>query len=110
MTNQEMVVRLSALVRTANKFRTCYLWSGDNGNAALRESYEKFWSIPAFEFVKKGHKYSFAFTVEQSRKNTYARGEYYRDGERVTLRVVKQLLANAEKGLARKTKRPAEEN
>lgn len=96
MSNQEIINKLHDLLFRVDKFKNCYFWSSDNGNAKQRESYCHYWNIPTFSFYESGNLYTVKFTVEQSRHNTYVKTLYTRNNKKTTLTAIKNALKRLE--------------
>ena len=96
MTNPEIIDKLHELLYNVDKFKNCYFWTGDNGNARQRESYCKLWNIPTFSFIESNNLYTVNFIVEQSRHNTYVKTLYTRNGKKTNLTAIKNVLKRLE--------------
>ena len=81
----------------ANKFKYCYFWSGDNGNAQKRASYERYWSYSKTHWSDGENEWAVSYSVTQSRHNTYATGYYHKNGNLTNLTAIKHQRAFLEK-------------
>ena len=92
MTTNEIIQVLEAIIERVAKFKNSYFWTPPQ-NARARRDYEKYYSIPALEFEFGGNKYLAEFTVECSCNNVYAKGVYFKNGNKTTLTAIKNVLA-----------------
>ena len=76
----------------SEKFRYCYFWEGDNGNQNARNYYSRQWSVPEYAWNDGENDWSVSYSVTQSRKNTYASGEYRKNGQVTNLNAVRHQL------------------
>ena len=89
MERKQVLEALERIFAEHEYFRYSYMWTADNGSASSRAWYEKKHSVDPVTWSENGHEFKASFTVAQSRKNTYAKGHYYRDGEKTTLTAIK---------------------
>ena len=85
LASEEAIHHINCIEVRSEKFRTCYFWSGDNGNKSLRRGYGKRWSVPEYCWSDGEHEWTASYEVSQSRKYTYAHGFYYKDGKKTNL-------------------------
>lgn len=79
---------IEAVIDMADKMKNAYFWD-NNMNAKLRESYDRYHSVPEVCWEEGGHTYSAAFSTQSSRHNVYAKGYYYKDDEKTNLRAIR---------------------
>lgn len=90
MNKTEVCKALETLFKTAEKFKSCYFWRSPQ-KAADRRYYEKQYSIPEFTFEYGGKTYNVEYSVNCTCNNVYARGRYYRDGNKTTITALKNV-------------------
>ena len=81
--------QIEDIIDTADYCMRSFLWSGDNGNRYMRNRRAKDFNCPEVTWVEGGDEYSAEYTFSQSRKHTYAKGYYYKNGNRTTLTAIK---------------------
>lgn len=88
----EIAEALTELIDIARRMRGSYYFSAPS-TAHERRAYERRNSCETFTFEFDDHTYECSFETVCSCKNVYAHGKYYRDGNKVTLRVLTACLA-----------------
>ena len=87
--------KIKALIATAEKFKNAYFFSPAS-NAQLRQSYDKYHSIPEFTWVENGHAYTCEYIVSSTSSYVSAKGYYTKDGKKTTLTAIKNSLKRLE--------------
>lgn len=89
------IAKIQAVIDCAEEMRNAYFWAPP-GNASSRRWYEKKHSAERVEWEEGGRRYSAEFEASCSCRNIYARGYYYRDGQKTTLTAIKNSLKRLE--------------
>lgn len=91
MSDLDIINQLEHLITVADQMKSSYFWHAP-ATARERRDYEKRNSVPAFRWEENGHTWAAAFTVRCSTSKIYAKGEYYRDGNKTTLTAIRNSL------------------
>ena len=91
-----LISQIAQIVEEAEKMKGAYYFKSP-GSASSRRSYEKSHSHGPIEWTENGHKYSAEYNVRCSCKNVYAKGYYFKDGEKTTLTAIKNSLKRLSK-------------
>lgn len=95
MNNMEIVSLISSIIANHEMFKSSIKRSPRT--YAERRAFEQRYRIPERSFRYNGHDYTVEYIVDCSGYCIYAKGYYYKDGERTTLTAIKnihkQLLA-----------------
>ena len=91
MTKTEIIKRLEKIVLTAEKMQKAYYFTPPK-KAAQRRLYEAQNTIPEITWTDGKDEYTAAYTVQCSAHNVYAKGKYTRNGEKTTLKAIRNSL------------------
>lgn len=85
-----MKTAIQNLIEKNESLKNSYFWQeGDSNHRAWTE---KNYSVPHFEFTHNGIQYSAEISVRCSRNNVYVYRNFYRNGNKTTITVFKNLL------------------
>lgn len=87
-TTKETIENIKLVIDKAEKFKNAYFWAPPV-QAAMRRKMEADNTVPKVEWTDGGDTYEAWFTVECSCRNVYAKGYYYKNGERTTLTAIR---------------------
>lgn len=94
--NAELLTKLKKLIDIHDRYQHSFYYS-PAPSAASRRFNEAKNSVPTFSFTFGGDLYSLAYEYRETCKNIYAKGQYYRNGIRITVREIRKLVALIEK-------------
>ena len=89
--SKALIADIEMIVDEAERMKKAYFYTPPM-NAAGRRSYEQYHSHGPVEWSEGGHTYSAEYSVSCSCHNVYAKGIYYRDGNKTTLTTIKNSL------------------
>ena len=93
--DKEVISKVREIVEEAETCRNAYFWT-PGSSAGSRRWNEKKHSKPCVEWQENGHSYSAEYCYEESCRNVYAWGVYYRDGKKTTLTAIRNSLKRME--------------
>lgn len=89
MTDHEaLMMCIKNIIDEADRMAHCY-WFVPQPVAAQRRIYDKRHSHELVEWTEGGHSYTAEFNVTSTCHNVYARGIYTRDGNKTTLKAIR---------------------
>lgn len=92
MATLEIMQSLNKVIRYNETLKNAYLWTSPP-NAIFRRELEKRYSIPCFEFEYDGNSYSVSLNVSCSCAHVYVYRDYRRNGDKVDIRVLKNVYS-----------------
>ena len=84
----ETLDKIADIINIAECCKYSYFWR-DNGNCSSRRHTEREYNRDPVCWTDGDDEYSAEYKFSQSRKHTYARGIYYRNGVRTTLTAIR---------------------
>lgn len=87
----EKIAAIERIVEEAAKCRYAYFWT-PGSSAGSRRSAERWHSVPEVCWTDGKDSYSAEFRYSESCHHVYAKGYYYRNGERTTLTAINNSL------------------
>ena len=98
MTPVETLKAVRAIIAEAEDMKGAYFFRPISG-AGARRAFERKHTHPVVEWTEGGHEYSAEFCVACSCRNVYARGYYYRDGQKTTITTIRNSAARLARNL-----------
>lgn len=89
--DSDIVATVAAIVETAERFRSAYLWTPPK-YASGRRYMERQNTYREVEWIEGGRAYTARYDVSCSCNNVYASGTYTRDGEVTNLTAIRNSL------------------
>lgn len=99
--DSNIVATVAAIVETAERFRSAYLWDAPK-YASSRRYMERQNTYREVEWTEGGRVYTAKYDVSCSCRNVYASGTYTRDGDVTNLTAIRNSLKRMRAALADK--------
>ena len=93
------IATVAAIVETAERFRSAYLWAAPK-YASSRRYMERQNTYGEVKWTEGGRTYTARYDVSCSCRNVYASGTYTRDGEITNLTAIRNSLRRMQAALA----------